>query len=190
MGGGPGIYFVFRCGGGPSHSCASAGPGLRGFRVEEGFTFWRRPDPRLRSRGAGIAKGKRRSAPGHAVSRCRVFVFISVTRAAILTKRCLGCRLRDAPHGALRRPSGLGYVCSPAPLGPVRSPVESCVQLLEVALEARFVLRPCQAIHAGSGVPFEFVEGVLEPLDGEMVEERSQLLSSFALRLAVRGPRL
>ena len=50
------------------------------------------------------------------------------------------------------------------------------MQLLEVALEARFILRPCRAIHAGSGVPFEFVEGVLEPLDGEMVEERSELL--------------
>jgi len=43
-------------------------------------------------------------------------------------------------------------------------------------LEGRLVLRPCQAIHAGSGVRFEFVEGVREPLDGEMVEERSELL--------------
>jgi hypothetical protein len=57
-----------------------------------------------------------------------------------------------------------------------RSPVESRVQLLEVMPEGRLVLRPCQAIHAGRGVRFEFVEGAREPLDGEMVEERRELL--------------
>jgi len=70
----------------------------------------------------------------------------------------------------------LRYVCPPAWQRPVRSSVESRVQVLEVALEGRLVLRPCQAIHAGSGVLLEFVEGVLEQVDGEMVEERSELL--------------
>ena len=49
------------------------------------------------------------------------------------------------------------------------------MQILEVALEGRLVLRPCQPIHAGRGVLFEFVKGVLKPVDGEM-EERGELL--------------
>ena len=70
----------------------------------------------------------------------------------------------------------LRYVHSPAWQRPVRSSVESRVQVLEIAPEGRLVLRPCQPIHAGSGVLFEFVEGVLKPVDGEMVEERGELL--------------
>ena len=70
----------------------------------------------------------------------------------------------------------LRYVHSPAWQRPVRSSVESRMQVLEVALEGRLVLRPCQPIHAGGGVLFEFVEGVPKPVDGEMVEERSELL--------------
>ena len=73
-------------------------------------------------------------------------------------------------------PVRLRYVCPPVWQRPVRSSVESRVQVLEVAPEGCLVLRPCQPIHAGGGVLFEFVEGVLKPVDGEMVEERSELL--------------
>ena len=54
--------------------------------------------------------------------------------------------------------------------------MESRMQILEVTLEVRIVLLPCQTIHASSGVLLEFIKRVLKQVDGEMVEERSELL--------------
>ena len=56
----------------------------------------------------------------------------------------------------------LWYVHSPARQCPVRSPVESRVQFLEIAFEVRIVLLPCQTIHASSGVLLEFIKRVLK----------------------------
>ena len=70
----------------------------------------------------------------------------------------------------------LRYVHSPAWQCPVRSPVELRMQILEIAFEVRIVLLPCQTIHASSGVLLEFVKRVFKQVDGQMVEERSELL--------------
>jgi len=53
--------------------------------------------------------------------------------------------------------------------------MEPGVQVLEIALEIRLILRPCQAICARSGVLVAFGEGGFEQVDGEMVEERGEL---------------
>ena len=50
------------------------------------------------------------------------------------------------------------------------------MQIREITLEVCIVLLPCQTIHASSGVLLEFIKRVLKQVDGEMVEERSELL--------------
>ena len=50
------------------------------------------------------------------------------------------------------------------------------VQILEVALEVCIVLLPCQTIDASSRVLLKFIKRVLKQIDGQMVEERSELL--------------
>ena len=67
-------------------------------------------------------------------------------------------------------------VHSPARQRPVRSPVKTGVQVREVALAVRLVLRPCQTVCARSDVLVEFGEGGFEQVDAEMVEERRELL--------------
>jgi hypothetical protein len=50
------------------------------------------------------------------------------------------------------------------------------VQVLKITLKVCLVVRPCQPIHTGRGVVLEFEKRLLEQIDTEMVEERSELL--------------
>jgi len=70
----------------------------------------------------------------------------------------------------------LRYVHSPTWQRPVRSPMKSRVQILEVTLEVCIVLLPCQTIDASSRVLLKFIKRVLKQVDRQMVEERSELL--------------
>jgi hypothetical protein len=72
---------------------------------------------------------------------------------------------RERPLSAIR--PRIQVRGSPAGQRPIRSPMEPCVQIREVARAVRVVLLPCQAIHARRGVRLEFVERVLEQVDGE-----------------------
>ncbi len=55
-------------------------------------------------------------------------------------------------------PVRLGYVLAPAGLRPVRAPVDSRVQVLEIALQVRFVVLPRHPIHPRSRFTLEGVE--------------------------------
>jgi hypothetical protein len=51
---------------------------------------------------------------------------------------------------------------------PIRSPLDPIVQVLELALEVYFVVRPCQSIHARRGVFLEFEERLFEKVDADI----------------------
>jgi hypothetical protein len=50
------------------------------------------------------------------------------------------------------------------------------VQIFEAVFEIRLVFCPSQLVHSGSGILLEFEERLPEQLDGDMVEERGELL--------------
>jgi hypothetical protein len=56
----------------------------------------------------------------------------------------------------------LGYVDPPARQRPIRSPMNSVVQIRELALEVRVVVLPRQPIHAGRSVLLKLEERLLE----------------------------
>src|SRR5262249_28470972 len=53
---------------------------------------------------------------------------------------------------------GLGFVHPPQRQCPIRSPLDPVMQVLELALEVRLVVRPHQSIHARRGILLKFVE--------------------------------
>src|SRR3954465_3624960 len=70
----------------------------------------------------------------------------------------------------------LGDVHPPGWHCPIRSPVKPRVQVLKITLKVCLVVRPCPPIHTGRGVVLKFEERLLEQIETEMVEERSELL--------------
>src|SRR5215204_2557379 len=70
----------------------------------------------------------------------------------------------------------LGYVDPPRRQCPIRSPLDSLVQVLELALKVRLVVRPPQSIHARRGILLEFVERFFEQVEADVVEERGEPL--------------
>src|SRR5215211_588334 len=80
----------------------------------------------------------------------------------------------------------LGYVDPPRRQCPIRSPLDSLVQVLELALKVRLVVRPPQSIHARRGILLEFVERFFEQVDADVVEERGEpLLLPFPCGAAI-----
>src|SRR5208283_2288928 len=93
MGGGWGIYFRFAVvADAPSRLLREAGAGSEGVcGLTGGVRFFggrHGPVAQVTRRGMCERAKRKTSCPGHAVGRCtRIIVFISTTRAAILTKR-------------------------------------------------------------------------------------------------------
>ena len=61
-------------------------------------------------------------------------------------------------------------------LRPIRSPLDPRMQILEIALELRFVGLPGQSIHARRGLLLELMKCLAEQIDADVVQERGELL--------------
>ena len=59
---------------------------------------------------------------------------------------------------------------------PIRSPVDSAVEILEVALEVHFVVLPSHPVDSSGSPAFERVEGCPERFGVDMVEKRGEPL--------------
>jgi hypothetical protein len=70
----------------------------------------------------------------------------------------------------------LGDVDPPARQCPIRSPLDPCVQVLEIALKVCLVVLPRQPIHARCSIRPKFEERLFEQIDIDVVEERGELL--------------
>ena len=70
----------------------------------------------------------------------------------------------------------LGYVDPPARQCPIRSPMDPCMQIFEIALKVCLIVPPCQAVHSRCRSHFEFEERLFEVLGADVVEERGELL--------------
>src|SRR6266516_4877113 len=70
----------------------------------------------------------------------------------------------------------LRYVDPPQRQCPIRSPLDPVMQVLELALEVRLVVRPHQSIHARRGILLKFVERLFEEVDADVVEKRGEPL--------------
>src|SRR4029450_9462873 len=68
----------------------------------------------------------------------------------------------------------LRYVPPPGRKCPIRSPVDSHMQVRELALKVCLVVLPRRAIYAGSRIPFESEERDPEQIDADVVEERCE----------------
>ena len=70
----------------------------------------------------------------------------------------------------------LGYVDPPARLCPIRSPMDPCMQIPEIALKVCLIVPPCQPVHSRCRALFEFEERLLEVIRSDVMEERGELL--------------
>jgi hypothetical protein len=59
---------------------------------------------------------------------------------------------------------------------PVRSPVDTAVQISEVSVKVCGIVRPRHAIDARGRIPLESVERLAEQFDGDVVQERGEFL--------------
>jgi hypothetical protein len=53
-------------------------------------------------------------------------------------------------------------------------PLESCVQVLELGLEACLIVLLCQPVYAGCGVPFQLKERKPKEINADVMEERGE----------------
>src|SRR6185437_2717424 len=84
-------------------------------------------------------------------------------------------------------PVRLRDINPPGRLRSIRSPVNTSMQVLELALEVCLVVLPCQPVHARGGILLEIVEHLFEQVGADMVEQRGEPL--LLLSLAVRRMR-
>src|SRR5229473_2411212 len=68
----------------------------------------------------------------------------------------------------------LGYVDAPRRQCPIRSPVNTSMQVLKIALKVPLVIPPRHAVHTGCNIRLEFAERLPEQFDVDMVEERGE----------------
>jgi len=71
-------------------------------------------------------------------------------------------------------PIRLGYVLAPAGLRPVRAPMDSRMQVPQIALQVCLVVVPRHPIHPRRRVPLEGVERQLEQIRIDVVEQRGE----------------
>ena len=78
-------------------------------------------------------------------------------------------------HGERALPSvGLRYVPTPGWLRPIRSPVDSGVQIRELALKVCLVVLPRHAVHARCRIPLEGEKRQPEQVDRDVMEKRGE----------------
>src|SRR5512134_1689293 len=69
---------------------------------------------------------------------------------------------------------GLRDVDPPRRQCPIRSPMDSCMQVPELALEVRLVVLPCQPVHTRGGDLLQVEERFFEQFDADMVQKRGE----------------
>ena len=70
----------------------------------------------------------------------------------------------------------LGYVNPPRRSCPIRSPMDTSVQILKIALKVLLVIPTCQPIHSSCSILLEFRECLCEVINTDVMEERGELL--------------
>lgn len=70
----------------------------------------------------------------------------------------------------------LGNEPSPDGQRPISAAMDSCVQVLKVALQPHLVVLPCHAINPGGGTALERQERLPQQVDCDVVQQRSELL--------------
>jgi hypothetical protein len=73
-------------------------------------------------------------------------------------------------------PICLRYVRPARWMGPIRSPVDSLAEILEIELEAHLVVLPSHPVDSSGSLTFERVEGCPEHIDVDVVEKRGESL--------------
>src|SRR6266849_6508833 len=117
-----------------------------------------------------------RAAPGPEPVREPEEVFL-VDRVQHRSRRPLDDLVLQGGHGeralsAIR----LGYVDPSAWLRPIRSPMDPCMQIPEIALEVCRIGLPPQPVHSRCGVLLEFEERLFEMIRADVVEQPGELL--------------
>src|ERR1035438_3925292 len=79
---------------------------------------------------------------------------------------------RDAQRALL--PVGLRYIDSSRGLRPVRSPVNPAVEVRYPVLQSVPILPPSHAVHPRRSLPLQREVAVLQQIDFQMVEQRSE----------------